>query len=103
MISKEQVQEALSASGVSEAHMAKFSIAFDEAFGFEAELHPKNIINNRRFEIHTPDVSIQVAPDRTDLIETRTIGGVPYLLICAEEDVQVNGVSIHVETPVAVE
>ncbi|MBE6975173.1 MAG: DUF4317 family protein, partial [Ruminococcaceae bacterium] len=57
---------------------------------------PKNIINDKRFEIRTPDVSIQVAPERADLIETRVIGGVKYILICAEENVEVNGVSIHI-------
>ena len=41
-------------------------------------------------------MSIQLARDRTDLIETRIIGGVKYILICAEEDIQVNGVSIHI-------
>ena len=97
LVSKEQVKSALSASGVPEQHIAKFSIDYDETFGFEAQLHPKNIINDKRFEIQTPDVSIQVAPDRTDLIETRVIGGVKYILICAEEDVQVNGVSIHIQ------
>ena len=96
LISKEQVKSALTSSGVPEQQIAKFSIAYDETFGFEAQLHPKNIINDKRFEIQTPDVSIQVAPDRTDLIETRTIGGVKYILICAEEDIQVNGVSIHI-------
>lgn len=97
LVSKEQVQDALSACGVSEAHKAKFSVNFDETFGYEAQLHPKNIIDNRKFEIHTPDVSIKVAPDRSDLIETRIIGGVKYILICADEDVEVNGVSIHIE------
>ncbi len=96
LVSKEDVKEALSSCGVSEAHVAKFSIDYDEAFGFDAELYPKNIIDDRRFEIKTPDVSIKVAPDRTDLIETRIIGGVKYILICAEEDVEVNGVSIHI-------
>ncbi len=96
LVSKEEVKTALASSGVPEQHIAKFSIDYDETFGFEAQLHPKNIINDKRFEIHTPDVSIQVAPDRTDLIETRIIGGVKYILICAEEDVQVNGVSIHI-------
>ncbi len=96
LISKEQVKDALAASGVSQANMARFSVAYDEAFGFEAELHPKNIIDNKKFEIHTPDVSIRVAPERSDLIETRIIGGVKYILICADEDVEVNGVSIHI-------
>jgi len=97
LVNKEQVQEALICCGVSENHQAKFSVNFEEAFGTEALLHPKNIIDNRKFEIHTPDVSIKVAPDRSDLIETRIIGGVKYILICAEENVEVNGVSIHIE------
>ena len=96
MVSKEQVKTALVASGVSEERVAKFSVDYDEVFGFEAELHPKNIIDNRKFEIRTPDVSIKVSPDRSDLIETRIIGGVKYILICADEDVEVNGVSIHI-------
>ena len=96
MVSKADVKEVLSSCGVSDAHLAKFSVDYDETFGFEADLHPKNIIDNKRFEIKTPDVSIKVAPDRTDLIETRIIGGVKYILINAEEDVVVNGVSIHI-------
>jgi len=96
MISKEQVKTSLKSCGVSEGHVAKFSVDYDEAFGFEAELHPKNIIDNNRFEIKTPDVSIKVNPERSDLIETRIIGGVKYILICADEDVEVNGVSIHI-------
>lgn len=96
LVSKDDVKEVLSSCGISEEHVAKFSVDYDEAFGFEADLHPKNIIDNRRFEIKTPDVSIKVAPDRTDLIETRIIGGVKYILISAEENVEVNGVSIHI-------
>ena len=96
MISKEEVKSVLSQCGVSEEHVAKFSVEYDEVFGFDADLHPKNIIDNKKFEIKTPDVSIKVAPDRADLIETRVIGGVKYILICADEDVEVNGVSIHI-------
>jgi hypothetical protein len=97
LVSKDEVKEVLHSCGVSEAHIAKFGIDYDEAFGFEEPVHPKNIIDDKRFEIKTPDVSIRVAPDRTDLIETRVIGGVKYILICAEEDVEVNGVSIHIK------
>lgn len=96
LVSKEDVKEVLASCGVSEEHVSKFSVDYDEAFGFEADLHPKNIIDNKRFEVKTPDVSIKVAPDRTDLIETRIIGGVKYILISAEENVEVNGVSIHI-------
>lgn len=96
LISKEQVKAALKMSGVPDANISKFSVEYDEAFGFEAELHPKNIIDNRRFEIKTPDVTIKVNPERSDLIETRVIGGVKYILIPADENVEVNGVNIHI-------
>ena len=96
LIAKDDVKQVLKECGVSENHVAKFSVDYDEAFGFEAEVHPKNIIDNKRFEIKTPDVSIKVAPDRADLIETRIIGGVKYILICADENVEVNGVNIHI-------
>lgn len=96
MISKEEVKEVLNSCGVSQEHLAKFSVDYDEVFGFEADLHPKNIIDNKRFELKTPDVVIKVDPARSDLIETRIIGGVKYILICADEDVEVNGVNIHI-------
>ena len=96
MVSKEDVKEVLESCGVSQEHMAKFSVDYDEVFGFEADLHPKNIIDSKRFEVKTPDVSIKVDPARSDLIETRIIGGVKYIMICADEDIEVNGVSIHV-------
>ncbi len=96
LISKEQVKEALQTCAVPEKNVAKFSVEYDETFGSEAVLHPKNIINNKKFEINTPDVQIKVNPERSDLIETRVIGGVKYILICADENVEVNGVNIHI-------
>lgn len=97
LITKEDVASALKTCGVSDDRISKFSVDYDEAFGFEAELHPKNIIDNNRFEVKTPDVSIKVNPERSDLIETRVIGGVKYIMICADEDVEVNGVSINIQ------
>ena len=97
LLGKEEVKEVLTSCGVSEEHLAKFSVNYDEAFGFEADLHPKNIIDSKHFEIETPDAVIKVDPTRSDLIETRIIGGVKYLLIPADEAVTVNGVAIHID------
>ncbi len=97
LVGREQLKDTLQACGVSEGHVAKFGIEYDESFGFDALLHPKNIIDNKKVEIHTPDVIIKVAPDRRDLVQTRMIDGVKYILIEASEDVEVNGVSIHIE------
>ena len=97
LITKEQVKDSLNLCGVPEKNVAKFSVEYDSVFGADAELHPKNIINNKRFEITTPDVSIRVSPERSDLVQTRVIGGVKYILICADENVEVNGVPIFIE------
>ncbi len=97
LITKEDVKDVLKECGVAEEHISKFSVDYDEAFGFEAEVHPKNIIDNKHFEIKTPDVVIKVDPARSDLIETRIIGGVKYILICADENVEVNGVNINIK------
>lgn len=97
LVSKKQIETALKSGGASDASLAKFSVEYDSVFGFEAQLHPKNIIDNRHFEIKTPDVSIKVNPERSDLIETRVIGGVKYILICADDNVEVNGVNINID------
>ncbi len=97
MLGKEDVKAVLQQSGVSEQKLAKFSVDFDETFGFETQLHPKNVIDQKHFEIKTPDVTIKCNPERSDLIETRVIGGVKYILICADENVEVNGVSINIK------
>lgn len=96
MLDKDTVKKVLTETGVSEEKLAKFSVDYDQTFGFEAQLHPKNIIDQKHFQIKTPDVTIQVKPERSDLIETRIIGGVKYIMICADESVEVNGVNINI-------
>ena len=95
-ISGAQVRQILSDCGVSEARAASFSVQCDAEFGTDAELAPRNLIDQRHFALRTPDVTIQVSPERSDLIETRVIGGSKYILICADEGVEVNGVPIQI-------
>lgn len=97
LVGKNEIGLALQECALEEKTMAKFNVAFDEAFGHDAQLHPKNLINNNKLEITTPDVVIKVNPERSDLVETRVIGGVKYILICADENVEVNGVNIHIK------
>ncbi len=98
MLSRDDIQAVMSSNGISQEKQAKFRVEYDEAFGFESQLFPKNVIDTKVLQVTTPDVSIKVNPERADLIETRIIGGVPYILICADESVEVNGVPIHIPT-----
>lgn len=96
LITKSEMREVLEANGVSDTRAAVFDEKFDAEFGAGEDLCPRNLVDNRQFEIRTPDVVIHVSPERSDLIETRVINGTKYILICAEEGVEVNGVAIHI-------
>ena len=98
-ITREDVAAVLESKGVSEAHIAAFHVEFDNAFGTDAEVSPRNLVEAKQFEVRTPDVVVKVNPERRDLVQTRIIGGKPYILISAEDSVEVNGVSIHLGSP----
>ena len=56
-----------------------------------------NIMNTRKFEVKTPDITIQVSPDRADLVETHYINGRPCLVIPITDQVLVNGIPVTSE------
>ena len=95
-ISKREVSNLLQNCGVSEERVQAFEEKFDEEFGVTADLSAQNIVNVKQFQIRTPDVVVKVNPDRSDLVETRVIDGLRYILIRADEGVEVNGVHISI-------
>lgn len=95
-ITKNTVKSVLKGCGVSDSSVAAFDERYDTEFGAEAEISPRNIVEPKKFEVSTPDVTIQVNPERSDLIETRVIDGTKYILIRADTGVEVNGVNIRI-------
>ncbi len=93
-LSKYDVTDVLAECGVSTAHMEAFNDKYDQEFGKQARLDAVNITNAKQFEVKTPSVVIKVNSDRTDLVETRVIDGHPYILIRADDGVEVNGVNV---------
>lgn len=96
-VSKREVKSMLESCGVSEAHVAAFEEKYDEEFGPAVDLSAQNIVNVKQFELRTPDVMIRVNPERSDLVQTRLIDGSRYILIRADEGVEVNGVNISID------
>ena len=96
VVSKGMFKQVLASCGVSEPSVAAFEEKYDDVFGPNTALSPRNIIDAKKFAVCTPDVTIQVNPERTELLETRIIDGVKYILIRAGEGVEVNGVNIHI-------
>ncbi len=97
VISRQTVKRVLSACGVPDEKLDTFTEKYDAAFGKDAALSPKNIIDDKKFEVSTPDITIQVHSDRQDLVETRVIDGAKCIVIRAEGGVTVNGVTVHIE------
>lgn len=95
VLSKQAVRRVLEDCGVSPEHAEAFSGEYDESFGEDMEISPRNLVSSK-VEVRTPDVTIQVNPERSDLVETRVIQGVKYILIRADEGVEVNGVTIQI-------
>ena len=96
-LSKATISAVLENCGVDEKKVQSFGEKFDEQFGKNAEVAPKNIVEVKKYELTTPDVTIKVNPEHRELVTTETINGVKYILVRATEGVQVNGINIKFE------
>lgn len=96
-LTKTNLKTVLEYCGVAEEKVDRFAEKFDKDFGADAEIAPKSIVDVKKFNLETPDVSIKVNPERTDLVSTQIINGVRYILIRANEGVEVNGVNIEIK------
>lgn len=97
VLSKRNVTDVLEYCGVDEEHINTFAEKYDSEFGADMQLSPKNIVDIKKFEVSTPDVTIKVNPERKDLVQTKIIDGVKYIMIRADESVEVNGVNISIK------
>ena len=77
--------------------MEMFDRLYDAAAGEETKLFVSNVYNSRSYEVKTPDISIKVNPERSDLITTKEIEGKKYLLIEINDQVEVNGIEVRVD------
>ena len=96
-LSKTTFGNVLETCGIDDQKVERFKEEFDERFGKNAELPPKSIIDTKTFEVATPYVSIKVDPERSDLISTQIINGSRYILIRANDGVEVNGITIDIK------
>lgn len=93
-LDREDVKKLLMTSGVPDEKIEVFEEKFTENIGDTQKLVADNIASVRKFELKTPDVTIQVNPERTDLVETKVIDGIPCIVIECNEQVEVNGIRV---------
>ena len=93
-LTKYDMMEAMEECGVSTEHMDAFKDSFDREFGEQARLNAVNVTNPKQFEVRTPNAVLRVDADRYDLVETREIDGHTYVMLRADEGIEVVGVSV---------
>lgn len=103
ILNRNEVKNILADSGVANEKLENFDKYYEESAGEDTPLLMSNVMNTRSFEIKTPDVVIKVKPERTDLIETKTIDGRECLVIALDGNVEVNGINVHRTAPPAEE
>ncbi len=95
MLSRKDVAQMLTESGVPEEKVEAFSQGFDDVFGAGAVLPAVNVVAPKQFKVELPSVSIRVDPDHAGLLETRVIDGRSYLLIPIDGEIAVNGQPVY--------
>ncbi len=80
--------------GIGEEQVTAFCQSCGQQFGEGAALSPANLIDSKRFQVRTGEVTLSVAPDRSYLVETRVIDGRKYLLVPVDESLEVNGLPV---------
>lgn len=94
-LDKYEVKKLLQEGGATKEDLEDFDERYDDSVGENSSFLASNITSARKFEIKTPDVVIQVNPERTDLVETQIIDGKTYLMIEVTDSVEVNGLSVR--------
>ena len=92
-LDKAEVKYLLAKSGVEEEKLETFDTQYDSAAGEHGTLLASNIASLKKFEIKTPDITIQINPECADLVETRIIDGQKCLVIVVDDRVEINGIS----------
>lgn len=96
-ISTRDVEDMLRNGGVSEEHIEAFTKSVQSEFGEDAAIMPGNLVDGK-FEIVTPDVKITMSPEYSYMVEARVINGRKYILIPADNGMEVNGVAVDIRS-----
>lgn len=95
VLTKSEVKRLFEESGVEDEKMESFDQHYEMMAGENASMMATNLTNTKRFEIKTPDVVVHVNPERADLVDTMIVNGRRCLVIPMEDNVEVNGIHIH--------
>lgn len=90
-LDKPQVRKILEDCGAPDENMEQFDRIYSDIAGEKTTFLAGNVVQNKKMELKTADIKIQVPPDCISLIKTRMIDGRKCLVIPVEDNVEVNG------------
>lgn len=93
-LSLDDISDILRSCDASSDKIEAFAAKYGEIFGEKTRLSARNIVDPRHFSVNMTDVSIRVNPEKSGLLSTGVIDGTRYILVRAEEAVEVNGITI---------
>lgn len=96
LVDRGTMRQVLATCGVGEQELQEFDEQYTQSFGADTQLSPTNLVNTKQMELRSDYIQIKVDAERTDLIQTRVINGVKYVMIQVEDGVLVNGVNIQI-------
>ena len=94
-LNKRDMGQIFAESGVSQERLEQFEAVYDKVLPTETPLVAANVVDTRRFEVKTPNITVQVKPEFTHLLETKVVDGRNCLIIAIEDRVAVNGIPLY--------
>ena len=95
MLDKNDVKRVLTTCGAKEEELEGFDEKFISGFGEKTEIPPQNIIDPKQFELKNSYMTVKVDPQYSFMVDAKVVDGVKYIMIRADEGVEVNGISIR--------
>ena len=93
-LEKGEIRRLLYENGADQSVLSDFDAAYDEAVGEGVPLMAENLIDTGKLEVKSPSMKISVKSDMADMLKTRVIDGMEYLLIPVVDELEVNGIRI---------
>lgn len=105
VLDQSDVRKIFADSGISNEKLEQFDKNYEHTMSEVGDLDEEeikhtsfianNITNPKNLEIKTADVSIKVSPDKSHLVKTKMIDGIPYVLVQISEHIELNGVPVR--------
>lgn len=92
VLDKQAVKDILSQNGVSDELLEKVDTKYETELGDDFKLEADNVMEKRRFEVKTNDVTVNVSPEKSAVVKIKMVDGMKCLVIPMDDNVEINGI-----------